>query len=315
MKSLHLVAVTATAVVFGQVSTSYAQGAESGEPGVPSSATVAPAASESTQPAQSAQPAEPEPATVSAPTPLAEPVVTFPEQSGQVAGGHSGSELAAPPDAGSGVDQSSRGVVLGAVPCVRLGPARKGFYLQSRIGTGYMVYKGKGPDGSASVSGVGSSMGIAIGGSIAKGLVLAGTIQGVTVGNRFEGGPFDDVEVTLDDQALDVSDNATAGMSILGLLLDFYPNPVRGWHAGLSVGLGASMLVNSADESSSNGMALGGSVFGGYDWWLGKDRSLGLSVLAAGSTNAKMKDSDGGDPTGYRMHSLFVGLQSAITYF
>jgi hypothetical protein len=199
-------------------------------------------------------------------------------------------------------------------PCAKSGPAHSGFFLRSGFGTGYMTFRGKGPDGSASVSGLGSSMDIAIGGGIAKGLVLAGTIQSASVGNTFKGGRFDDAEITVGDQTVDASDTALAATSVMGLLVDWYPSPARGWHAGLSVGFGAAMLTNHADDSSSSGMGMGGSVFGGYDWWVGRDWSLGLSVLASGTTKATLKDSDG-ESTGYKMQSLFVGLQSAITYF
>jgi hypothetical protein len=184
------------------------------------------------------------------------------------------------------------------------------------VGSSYMSLRGKGPSGSASVSGLGSGSTIALGGSLAPGLVLGGTIHGVTVANNFEGGPFEDAQVTGGEVPVDASNQATAGMSEVGLLVDWYPQPERGWHAGLSAGFGMSSLVNSADGSVLYGTGAGGMVFGGYDWYLGKDWALGLSLVASGTTKSTLKDKDKDNATtDYRMGAFSVGVQSSLVYF
>jgi hypothetical protein len=182
------------------------------------------------------------------------------------------------------------------------------------MGSSYMSFRGKGPSGAASVSGFASGSTVAIGGSIVKGLVLAGAVHAVAVTNDFKGGPFEDAQVTSEGTTVDASPRATAAMSTLGLLVDWYPNPRRGWHAGLEVGLGMSSLMNNADDSVLYAMGVGGMVFGGYDWSLGKDWSLGLELVASGTTKPTLKDKDG-NSTDYTMRALTVGVQSAIAYF
>jgi hypothetical protein len=192
---------------------------------------------------------------------------------------------------------------------------REGFYMRLVSGPAFVSMSGDGPNGHVSLSGLGSLATVTFGGSVARGVVLAGTLQASSLSAaKFKGGPFDGANVTFNGQTVPASSKAMAGVSGLGLLVDWYPNPSGGWHAGLSGGLGFASVVNQADDSTMFGASAAGSVFGGYDWAIGRQWSMGLALAASGSTPATMKDKDGTN-AGYRLQSLSLGLGASILYF
>jgi hypothetical protein len=69
----------------------------------------------------------------------------------------------------------------------------------------------------------------------------------------------------------------------------------------------------SGDDFRWGGAALAGSVFGGYDAWIGPEWSLGVSLLAMGSPKAALKDSDQKE-TGYQMAAGSIGILGTILY-
>ena len=192
---------------------------------------------------------------------------------------------------------------------------RGGFYL--RIGSGFsdVNLSGNGPRGTASFSGLGSNSLIAMGGNVARGVVLAGTIQGSSVTTTFKGGPFEGQTVTSNGQSLTASSKADANFAVLGLLVDWYPNPSDGWHVGLSGGLGVTSVKNHADDSTMNGTSAAGGVFGGYDWAIGPEWSIGLALVATGALSASMKNSSDQPDTGYRLKSSSLGISGSFLYF
>jgi len=181
-------------------------------------------------------------------------------------------------------------------------------------GPAFVSMTGSGPRGHVSLSGLDSIATITLGGSVARGVVLAGTLQASSVTAKFKGGPFIGESVTSNGQTLAASSKATAEIAEFGLLVDWYPNPSAGWHAGLSGGLAFTSIVNQADDSTMFGTGLVGSLFGGYDWAIGRQWSIGLGLVAMGSTPATMKDKDGTN-AGYRLRSFSLGLGASILYF
>jgi hypothetical protein len=177
-----------------------------------------------------------------------------------------------------------------------------------------MGVRGTGPFGKTSTTGGGETFTIAIGGSIAPGWVLAGTIHASTITNTLDGGPFARATVTSAGETTNASAKVAATFSHLGLLVDWYPNPSRGWHVGASGGLGIAGLINQADDSTMAGVSAAGSVFGGYDWSIGPHWSVGVGLVASGNTSTKMLDSDA-DDTGYRLKSFSIGITGSILYF
>jgi hypothetical protein len=156
---------------------------------------------------------------------------------------------------------------------------------------------------------------VAIGGSVGRGVVLAGTLQASTVTAKFKGGPFENKSISLDDQAIDATPKADVVFSQIGLLVDWYPEPSSGWHLGASGGWGLISLLNRADDSTLVGTSVGGTVFGGYDWFIAKEWSMGFSLIASGVTPASLKETEEGADARYRLRAVSVGLGGSILYF
>ena len=147
------------------------------------------------------------------------------------------------------------------------------------------------------------------------GLVLAGTLEGVGLRSEFKGGPLADATITSGGKTRSASHDAEGGFGMIGLLVDWYPKPAGGWHAGGSAGLGAIGLTNVADDSDLGGVNFSGSLFGGYDWSLGRDWALGLQLTASGGTTTKLREDSGDHDTGYRLTPVSVGVQASVLYF
>ena len=199
-------------------------------------------------------------------------------------------------------------------------PARihQGLYLRVGSGPSFVTLRGHGPSGgSASITDAGAGGFIALGGAVAPGLVLAGTLQGASFNAKFKGGPYAEASVLdANGETHAASHKAEGGFGMIGVLIDWYPQPMGGWHTGLATGLGAVALTNSADDRNAGGLNLGGSVFGGYDWRLGRAWSLGLQLTASGATTTKLKeDNDARTDTGYRLTPLAIGVQASLLYF
>jgi hypothetical protein len=192
---------------------------------------------------------------------------------------------------------------------------RDGFYLRIFDGVGYGVLTGDGPAGSASVSGLGSISSLAIGGSVARRLVLAFLIQAVNISGEFEGGPFADATLSVDGDQMPASETASATATTLGGFIDWYPMESSGLHLGLGAGLGLVMLVNGADDSTSFGSGGGATLLVGYDWPVARTWALGIALVASGATSASLKDSESGDDIDYQLAPFSVGLSASILYF
>jgi hypothetical protein len=192
---------------------------------------------------------------------------------------------------------------------------RDGFYTRVTFGLGYLSMSGKGPRGRVSISGMSDDSMIAIGGTLVRGLVLAGTLQGATATGTFKGGPFEGETVTSNGKSQSASSHADASSSQIGLLIDWYPRPSLGWHTGLSGGLGAASVVNHADDSTMAGASTSGSIFGGYDWSIGPAWSFGLLLIGSGNSYTSMKYTSDQSEAGYRLRSYSLCLSGSILYF
>jgi hypothetical protein len=174
-----------------------------------------------------------------------------------------------------------------------------GFYLRAALGWAYGWLSGSGPYGSASVSGSSAALLLAIGGTPAKGLVVAGTVMGQGADGDLAGTPPGS------------SRSVTTVAPIFGVLVDWYPAPEGGWHVGGSLGLGGVGLTDAS--SNSNGYSLGVAILGGYDWWIGPQWSLGLMAVAATAGAADLKDGNGSD-TGYRFTPITIAIEGSIVF-
>jgi hypothetical protein len=82
---------------------------------------------------------------------------------------------------------------------------------------------------------------------------------------------------------------------------------------GASIDLGGVTVIDNAHHNIG-GVALGGSLFGGYQTWLGRNWSFGALAVLFGVTSAKLTDSDDHD-SGYRMRGVSLGVESVLLYY
>ncbi|HEY5961778.1 MAG TPA: hypothetical protein VIV60_34705 [Polyangiaceae bacterium] len=182
-------------------------------------------------------------------------------------------------------------------------------------GFGYTTLRGDGPNGSASISGLGSLSTILIGGSVSRGVVVAGMLQTSQVSNEYKGGPLRNVQATADGEPVEVTNHATGGLSSVGVFLDVYPMEQNGLHLGLGAGLGIVSTVNQLDNSTQSGTAGAATLMLGYDWPISRAWALGLALVASGSTTATMKHSKSGNESGYELRPFSIGLSTSVLYF
>jgi hypothetical protein len=62
------------------------------------------------------------------------------------------------------------------------------------------------------------------------------------------------------------------GIVALGPFIDWFPDEKSGGHVGLLLGFGG---IGLQDENGDSASGVGASIFGGYDFWVGKQWSLG----------------------------------------
>jgi hypothetical protein len=159
-------------------------------------------------------------------------------------------------------------------------------------------------EGEVKARGSGAALEIALGGTVAPGLVIGGGIYSVSLrettweanaarrysedgGNTIEGGE--------------------GGISVLGVMLDFYPSPRGGFHLQGALGLGALQLNDDSKtrfpgedwEGGGGGLMLGA----GYEFWIADQWSLGgvarvllVSGKVRGSESERDYDSRGVAP-------------------
>jgi hypothetical protein len=120
-------------------------------------------------------------------------------------------------------------------------------------------------EGSASGGSIAGHLGIA--GEVAEGLFLGGALMSETVTSpeiEFEGSPVTDVEV--------------GSLSMLGVMIDWYPDPHGGFHfGGVLAGASISTTDESGDTTAADDRPAGGAgvLMLGYDFWIGDEWSLG----------------------------------------
>lgn len=193
-----------------------------------------------------------------------------------------------------------------------------GLYVGVTMGFAHVAAWGTGPSGSASVSGLGASLRLALGGTIAPGLALAAVVEVQSAtGKNFSGGPSVTVTRTrmVDGMAQTMTSTSSQGgpgSVVLGALVDWYPKPDDGWHVGGALGLGG--LAVDDEWKTITGTSVAVSVFGGYQWWLGRGWSLGIGADLLFIPTVTLNEDTNVD-SGYRMRSLSGGLEGTLLYY
>ena len=165
-----------------------------------------------------------------------------------------------------------------------------GGYIRLGIGGGGIFGNVKTPSSDTSVSAGGVALELAFGGTPFPGLAIGGGIYGLSTTGQ--------ASVSQNGQTATI-DRAT--VSMLGLFVDWYPNPKDGWHIQGAVGPTA-VRFSSGNELSGTGF---GAMFGGgYEWFVSEQWSLGILArvqyaspqLSFASTSATKLDSSTWSP-------------------
>lgn len=144
-----------------------------------------------------------------------------------------------------------------------------GFY--ARLGLGYGVTKtsGKADNGiDVTISGNGLSLDAVLGGTVAKGVMLGGTIimqrqfsPTVTIGNKGS-----------------VTIKPDGSYALLGAIADFNFGKKGGFHLSTALGLASISLKDDNDNTIASSLGVGASVSLGYDFRIGEKWWLGLGI-------------------------------------
>ena len=157
-----------------------------------------------------------------------------------------------------------------------------GFYLRMGIGLGYGWATTKttvsGSELKATYSGTGPAFELLLGGTVARGFVVGGGLLELDILNPT-------IEVQSSDLTMSSVFILSAGSTFSGLgfntvgpFFDWFPDETGGAHIGGMFGLGVIHLEGN--------LGFGGSLWGGYDFWVAKQWSLGAELrgtLASGS--------------------------------
>ena len=176
-----------------------------------------------------------------------------------------------------------------------------GFYLRYSIGPGaYRIGAGaasgdvvvEGP----TVSGVGVSEILAIGGTLPHGVVLAGASSAVV--------------------------SSSVIVANYGLLVDWFPDPAAGWHLGGELGIGVVRNVDGIVAFPSTArpppdpddlaVGLGASLIGGYDAWVTPQFSMGINLIVM--TTAFARQTFQMDSTSYSLTPIAGGVMVSVLY-
>lgn len=127
-------------------------------------------------------------------------------------------------------------------------------------------------------AGSGGALDLWLGGTPIPGLALGGALTGFGIGSdrrRAEG------ETIYGD--------LTGSTGMVGFFADAFPDPEAGFHFGGALGL-ASASSEIKDGRKFEGSGLGLQAFGGYDFWVGEQWTIGGMARLMGSLTRETRD-------------------------
>ncbi len=205
------------------------------------------------------------------------------------------------------VQQGSRSIELAHGDYVH-----DGFYMRFAGGVGGGSDKlngsGRSPEGSAgeldgTVSGFAGATQVALGFTPVRGWVLGMAIDTVTI-------PGGSGSLTSDTGRFEFK---TSQLALFGALIDFYPDPLRGFHVQASAGLASYVMAQGTAEADRViapphvGVGAGFSLGVGNQWWVHPEWTIGvLPRLVLGWAS-------GNDEFGSRFRHRVVGYSLLLT--
>jgi len=181
----------------------------------------------------------------------------------------------------------------------------QGFYLRTSIGAAGVAAWGSGPIGAVSVTGEGPSLALALGGSVVPGLAIGAAVRLANTTGTFHGSTYAQTS------------NPTADLFLVEVaaLADWYPNPDDGWHVGGQVGVGGVSVTPDQTNVAAQSSALGGALFGGYDWRIRDSRwAFGALAVASGLFPGTLDEPHNTD-SGYRMRGFAMSVEGTALFF
>jgi hypothetical protein len=121
--------------------------------------------------------------------------------------------------------------------------------------------------GDAEYKGLGIAGEFLLGGTPAPGLVIGAGSHGMTV-----------FSPSLEVEGSSGKAPNVLALSALGVFVDYYFDPHRGWHTQLFAGI--AFLAADASEFDDNPSGAALAVGIGHDWWTSNQLSLGILVRA-----------------------------------
>jgi len=123
-----------------------------------------------------------------------------------------------------------------------------------------------------------------IGGTPASGLAMGAALSGLAL--------------TSSKRSVDgnqVSGEVAASTGIIGYFVDFFPNPQHGFHLGGALGFASAGAGGKNSSQKFQGGGLGLQAWGGYDFWVAPQWSLGGMLRFIGSVAREERENVGYD--------------------
>lgn len=158
----------------------------------------------------------------------------------------------------------------------------KGFYFRGALGLGYggtkFTYERSSSD--ITVSGAGVGVDVWFGGSPAPGLALGGAFH-------FQ----QTVNPTISVNGIKLGETSSnLNTLLIGPFVDWFPDARGGFHLGGTLGFSRLSLTDENDNTTAlSPFGFGGAFVIGYDWWVGKDWSLGITGRLLGASVSEEK--------------------------
>ncbi|MDQ2647869.1 MAG: hypothetical protein M3020_28995, partial [Myxococcota bacterium] len=210
---------------------------------------------------------------------------------------------------------------LAPPPAPRGGRVHDGFYLRLGLGFGGVWGSANEPDADdedrVDFNGIGAFGELAMGGTVAPGLVIGGGSYSAII-------PAPTYE-RVDDGVSVTGGGVTAGL--LGPMLDWYWDPTNGFHAQGALGISTVAAAEGEDESttiggrevtlSMPGDDYAGTGFGlmlgvGYETWIGDEWSFG-GLLRLVYLSAEISSTEDDDDK-LDVHGFTLGALATLTY-
>ena len=143
-----------------------------------------------------------------------------------------------------------------------------GFYMRLGLGFGYSRVTSSVEDLEATAEGNGVALDLLFGGTIANMVVIGGGLVLTDMASpEYEGDALNEGPVT--------DDTSSITSSNFGPFVDVFFGPNNGGHVGAMIGFGGLSLEDE-DEDPTSGLGL--ALFGGYNFWVSDQWSLGVNT-------------------------------------